>query len=154
MLAGRTPPRVVVVVEEEVMLLRSVEEAIEAMEAMEGVSDLWRLRVRGRGGLGVAGRLEEEGGFAGWVGFEVVLLSVVDLRGGLGRLVVRWLGLGASARLSRLAARPSSATGLQLKAKEGASESGDGNGWSFGLHGLYEGASSGDAAQDAVTAAP
>jgi hypothetical protein len=140
------------VVVEEVMLPRSVEEAMDAMEAMEGVSDLWRLRVRGRGGLGVAGRLEEGGGFAGWVGFEVVLLLSLGLRGGLGRFVVRWFGLGASARFSRLEVRPSSARGLQLKAKEGASESGDGNGWSFGLHGLCEGASNGDAAQDAATA--
>jgi hypothetical protein len=76
---------VVVDASDEVVLPRSV-----PVEAMEGVSDLWRLRVRGRGGLGVAGRLEPgASGLGGWVVFLLVGSLSFGLRGEAGRLVVR-----------------------------------------------------------------
>lgn len=82
-MAGSTPPRVVVADPP----LPVVE--MDAMDAIEGVSERWRLRVRGRGGRGVdsAGRL---GGGLGFLGRPLVVVGTLSpgWRSGVGRVVL------------------------------------------------------------------
>jgi hypothetical protein len=119
MLAGRTPPRVVfgvfgvfavLVLVVLLLLLLVVVVAMmglmgEGVEArVDGVSDLWRLRVRGRVDAAEAGRLEDDAG--GWWAFDLGLLRGLSVgvervdegvAGELRPLRASWLWSGAGA---------------------------------------------------------